>query len=159
MWLTSGSQIQAHACIGGKSVGDDIRKLDYGQHIVSGTPGRVFDMIRRRNLRTRNIKTLILDEADEMLNQVDISLNSLSSSVPNSLAFSDPYFICIYIILAVCPSLSFRSVSWSPPLALRCLRSSPTLPVSIHRRGAAGGRASGPNSEGEKEVLSPLTSR
>uniref|UniRef100_A0A7S0QCE9 RNA helicase n=1 Tax=Cryptomonas curvata TaxID=233186 RepID=A0A7S0QCE9_9CRYP len=62
-------QIQAHACIGGKSVGDDIRKLDYGQHIVSGTPGRVFDMIRRRNLRTRNIKTLILDEADEMLNQ------------------------------------------------------------------------------------------
>jgi hypothetical protein len=63
------AQIQAHACIGGKSVGDDIRKLDYGQHIVSGTPGRVFDMIRRRNLRTRNIKTLILDEADEMLNQ------------------------------------------------------------------------------------------
>lgn len=62
-------QVQAHACIGGKSVGDDIRKLDYGVHIVSGTPGRVFDMIRRRNLRTRNIKTLILDEADEMLNQ------------------------------------------------------------------------------------------
>ena len=66
-------QIQAHACIGGKSVGDDIRKLDYGQHIVSGTPGRVFDMIRRRNLRTRNIKTLILDEADEMLNQVRLA--------------------------------------------------------------------------------------
>ena len=39
------------------------------QHIVVGTPGRVFDMIRRRNLRTRNIKMMILDEADEMLNQ------------------------------------------------------------------------------------------
>jgi len=62
-------QVQAHACIGGKSVGEDIRKLDYGVHVVSGTPGRVFDMIRRRNLRTRNIKTLVLDEADEMLNQ------------------------------------------------------------------------------------------
>jgi ATP-dependent RNA helicase len=37
--------------------------------IVSGTPGRVFDMIQRRNLRTRNIKMLIIDEADEMLNQ------------------------------------------------------------------------------------------
>ena len=35
----------------------------------AGTPGRVFDMIKRRNLRTRNIKTLILDEADEMLNK------------------------------------------------------------------------------------------
>lgn len=45
--------LQAHACIGGKSVGDDIRKLENGVHIVSGTPGRVFDMIKRRSLRTR----------------------------------------------------------------------------------------------------------
>ncbi|CAH7674313.1 P-loop containing nucleoside triphosphate hydrolase protein [Phakopsora pachyrhizi] len=41
---------------------------DHGQHVVSGTPGRVYDMIRRRNLRTRNIKMLVLDEADELLN-------------------------------------------------------------------------------------------
>ncbi len=38
-------------------------------HIVSGTPGRVFDMIKRRSLRTRQIKVLVLDEADEMLNK------------------------------------------------------------------------------------------
>ena len=55
--------VQAHACIGGKSIGEDIRKLDYGVHIVSGTPGRVFDMIKRRNLRTRAIKVLILVRA------------------------------------------------------------------------------------------------
>ncbi|KAH9987802.1 DEAD-domain-containing protein [Russula vinacea] len=61
--------VQCHACIGGTSIGEDIRKLEYGQHIVSGTPGRVFDMIRRRILRTRNIKMLILDEADELLNK------------------------------------------------------------------------------------------
>lgn len=61
--------VQCHACIGGTSIGEDIRKLDYGVHVVSGTPGRVADMIRRRNLRTRNIKMLILDEADEMLNK------------------------------------------------------------------------------------------
>jgi ATP-dependent RNA helicase len=61
--------VQCHACIGGTNVGEDIRKLDYGQHIVSGTPGRVFDMIKRRNLRTRNIKMFVLDEADEMLNK------------------------------------------------------------------------------------------
>ncbi|KAH9938370.1 ATP-dependent RNA helicase FAL1 [Fomitopsis serialis] len=48
---------------------NDIRKLEYGQHVVSGTPGRVFDMIRRRSLRTRNIKMLVLDEADELLNK------------------------------------------------------------------------------------------
>eukprot|EP00620_Florenciella_sp_RCC1587_P013442 CAMPEP_0182560428 /NCGR_PEP_ID=MMETSP1324-20130603/3121_1 /TAXON_ID=236786 /ORGANISM="Florenciella sp., Strain RCC1587" /LENGTH=402 /DNA_ID=CAMNT_0024772775 /DNA_START=32 /DNA_END=1240 /DNA_ORIENTATION=- len=61
--------VQCHACIGGKSIGEDIRRLDYGVQIVSGTPGRVFDMIRRRNLRTRNLKMLVIDEADEMLNQ------------------------------------------------------------------------------------------
>ncbi|KAL4447561.1 hypothetical protein ABPG75_004780 [Micractinium tetrahymenae] len=61
--------VQAHCCIGGKSIGDDIRRLEAGVHIVSGTPGRVFDMIKRRSLRTRNIKTLVLDEADEMLNK------------------------------------------------------------------------------------------
>lgn len=60
--------VQCHACIGGTSVGEDIRKLDYGQHVVSGTPGRVYDMIRRRHLRTKNIKMLILDESDELLN-------------------------------------------------------------------------------------------
>ncbi|KAF9422837.1 hypothetical protein HW555_001621 [Spodoptera exigua] len=60
--------VKCHACIGGTSLGNDIKKLDYGQHVVSGTPGRVSDMIRRRVLRTRSIKMLVLDEADEMLN-------------------------------------------------------------------------------------------
>jgi len=32
--------VQCHACIGGHSIGEDIQKLDYGQHVVSGTPGR-----------------------------------------------------------------------------------------------------------------------
>jgi ATP-dependent RNA helicase len=36
--------------------------------MVSGTPGRVYDMIQRRVLKTRSIKMFILDEADEMLN-------------------------------------------------------------------------------------------
>ena len=35
--------VQCHVCIGGTSIGEDIRKLEYGQHVVSGTPGRVFD--------------------------------------------------------------------------------------------------------------------
>ncbi|KAK4785869.1 hypothetical protein SAY86_002558 [Trapa natans] len=61
--------IQAHACIGGKSLGEDIRKLEHGVHVVSGTPGRVCDMIKRRTLRTRAIKLLILDESDEMLSR------------------------------------------------------------------------------------------
>ncbi|XP_021830937.1 eukaryotic initiation factor 4A-3-like [Prunus avium] len=62
--------IQVHACVGGKSVGEDIRKLEHGVHVVCGTPGRVFDMIKRRTLSTRAIKLLVLDESDEMLSRV-----------------------------------------------------------------------------------------
>jgi len=61
--------VQCHACIGGKSIGEDIRRLEHGVQVVSGTPGRVYDMIKRKNLRTRNIKMVIIDEADEMLNK------------------------------------------------------------------------------------------
>lgn len=60
---------KCHACIGGKSIGEDIRRLESGVHVVSGTPGRVFDMLRRRHLKTRSIKLLVIDEADEMLNR------------------------------------------------------------------------------------------
>ena len=41
---------QCHACIGGTNVRTDIAKLEMGQHIVVGTPGRVFDMIQRKAL-------------------------------------------------------------------------------------------------------------
>jgi len=60
---------QCHACIGGTSVREDMSKLDGGQHVVVGTPGRVFDMISRKALRTRDIKQFVLDEADEMLSR------------------------------------------------------------------------------------------
>jgi len=43
--------------------------LEHGVQIVSGTPGRVYQMIQERHLRTKSIKMLILDEADEMLNK------------------------------------------------------------------------------------------
>lgn len=60
---------QCHACIGGTNVRADISKLELGQHIVVGTPGRVFDMINRRALDPHAIKIFVLDEADEMLSR------------------------------------------------------------------------------------------
>ncbi|XP_049849869.1 eukaryotic initiation factor 4A-III-like [Schistocerca gregaria] len=65
--IGSSMSVDCHCCIGGKNMGEDIRKLENGVQIVSGTPGRVYDMIRRQHLRTTEIKILILDEADEML--------------------------------------------------------------------------------------------
>jgi hypothetical protein len=39
--------VQCHACIGGTSINEDIKKLDYGQHVVSGTPGRYALAVKR----------------------------------------------------------------------------------------------------------------
>ena len=62
-------KVQCHACIGGRKISDDIKRLDYGVQVVSGPPGGFLDMLHRNHLRTRNIKVLVIDEADEMLNE------------------------------------------------------------------------------------------
>lgn len=54
--------------VGGTAVVDDIQELrNNPPHVVVGCTGRVFDMIKRRALSTRDIKICVLDEADEML--------------------------------------------------------------------------------------------
>ena len=62
-------QVKCHACVGGTSVREDTRILQGGVHVVVGTPGRVYDMLRRRALRADSIKMFVLDEADEMLSR------------------------------------------------------------------------------------------
>lgn len=48
---------------------EDTRILQGGVHVVVGTPGRVYDMLRRRALRADSIRMFVLDEADEMLSR------------------------------------------------------------------------------------------
>jgi len=62
-------KVKCHACIGGTSVRDDIDRLRDGQHVVVGTPGRVYDMVSKRHLRIDDLLTFVLDEADEMLSR------------------------------------------------------------------------------------------
>ncbi len=60
--------VRACAVYGGASMEKQIHELKRGANIVVGTPGRVMDHIRRRTLKLDNLRTVILDEADEMLN-------------------------------------------------------------------------------------------
>ncbi|MCL1949513.1 MAG: DEAD/DEAH box helicase [Turicibacter sp.] len=60
--------IQILAIYGGASYDPQIRALKRGVHIVVGTPGRVMDHMNRGTLKLQNLKVLVLDEADEMLN-------------------------------------------------------------------------------------------
>ncbi|NMF98007.1 DEAD/DEAH box helicase [Aromatoleum toluolicum] len=52
---------------GGQSMVVQLRQLSRGAHVVVGTPGRVMDHIERESLNLDGLKTLVLDEADEML--------------------------------------------------------------------------------------------
>ena len=52
---------------GGQEYGGQIRQLKRGVHVVVGTPGRVMDHMRKGTLDLSGLKTLVLDEADEML--------------------------------------------------------------------------------------------
>jgi len=52
---------------GGQDMGSQLRQLKRGAHVVVGTPGRVMDHLRRGSLNLNNLKSLVLDEADEML--------------------------------------------------------------------------------------------
>ncbi len=52
---------------GGQPIGPQIGSLEHGAHILIGTPGRLIDHLSRGTLSLRQIKTLVLDEADRML--------------------------------------------------------------------------------------------
>ncbi len=53
---------------GGANIETQIKQLNKGAHIVVGTPGRTLDLIKRKKLKVGDIRFLVLDEADEMLN-------------------------------------------------------------------------------------------
>jgi ATP-dependent RNA helicase DeaD len=59
--------VRIEAIYGGDSIERQIRSLKGGVHIVIGTPGRVMDHMERNTLKLDNVKMMILDEADEML--------------------------------------------------------------------------------------------
>ncbi len=60
-------EVRVLAVYGGTPIVSQLNELKRGAHIVVGTPGRTLDLIKRKALRVNDIKWLVLDEADEML--------------------------------------------------------------------------------------------
>lgn len=62
--------VKAFALTGGKALKDDLKRMQSsGCHVISGTPGRVLDLMKRQAVQTRNVQMLVLDEADELLSE------------------------------------------------------------------------------------------
>lgn len=66
-WLYAPAGGRVVSCIGGVDIRDERRELMSGAHIVVGTPGRLVDHIRRGSLDLCDIRSIVLDEADEMM--------------------------------------------------------------------------------------------
>jgi ATP-dependent RNA helicase DeaD len=76
-------RLKIQAVYGGASIDNQIRGLKKGVHIIVATPGRLIDLIGRRAARLSSVKTVILDEADEMLNMGFLdSINEILEEVP-----------------------------------------------------------------------------
>ncbi|HEX2989067.1 MAG TPA: DEAD/DEAH box helicase [Anaerolineales bacterium] len=60
--------VRVLAVYGGQPYGPQISRLNRGVDVVVGTPGRLLDLIERKALNIKHVRTLVLDEADEMLN-------------------------------------------------------------------------------------------
>lgn len=80
---------------GGQSIGPQIGSLEHGAHIIVGTPGRIKDHLRKKTLNLGQISTLVLDEADRMLDMGFFDdIESIIKETPKSrqtLLFSATY--------------------------------------------------------------------
>ena len=86
-------RITTQVVYGGADISRQIRGLKNNPHIVVGTPGRLLDLIRRKALKLQNIETLVLDEADEMLNMgfledIEAIISETPSETRQTLLFS-----------------------------------------------------------------------
>jgi len=59
--------ITTYSVTGGTPMREDLKALDKGVHFVVGTPGRIYDLMSRKALGREHIRVLIMDEADQML--------------------------------------------------------------------------------------------
>ncbi|ANU18545.1 DEAD/DEAH box helicase [Planococcus maritimus] len=83
--LGKDKNVRILSVFGGQEIGRQIRALKNRPQIIVGTPGRLLDHINRRTLKLENVNTLVLDEADEMLNMGFIEdIQSIMSNVPDT---------------------------------------------------------------------------
>lgn len=65
--FTKGMKLYSVSCVGGAPIVKQIKELERGVHVVIGTPGRVKDIINKKKLTMSHFGSVVLDEADRML--------------------------------------------------------------------------------------------
>jgi ATP-dependent RNA helicase DeaD len=77
--------VKVVAVYGGAAISDQIREIKKGVNIIVGTPGRTIDLMERKVLNFGTVSTVVLDEADEMLNMgFKEDINKILSKTPDT---------------------------------------------------------------------------
>lgn len=78
-----GMRLYSAVCVGGVNINPQIRQLRRRPHVIIGTPGRLKDLLQRGDLQLEHINTLVLDEADRMLDMGFINdIRTILTTVP-----------------------------------------------------------------------------
>ena len=78
-------EIKINSVYGGTDIKAQIKSLSKGNHIIVGTPGRVIDLIKRKEINLTKINTVVMDEADEMLNMgFKKDIDTILQKTPNN---------------------------------------------------------------------------
>ncbi|CAF5132459.1 unnamed protein product [Rotaria sp. Silwood1] len=120
--LSEHMNVTCHACIGGTNVHEDIKFLQAGAQVVIGTPGRIYDMLKRSAFCAEHIKMFVLDEADELLSRrYNEQIYDILTTLPRN--------IQVMVLSATIPSdlLEFTTKFMNDPIKVLIKREERTL--------------------------------
>jgi ATP-dependent RNA helicase DeaD len=78
------AEISIAAVCGGIPIKPQIERLKTATHVVVATPGRLVDLVKREAINIKNLKFLVLDEADEMVSALKEDLDTIIAGIPKS---------------------------------------------------------------------------
>lgn len=105
--------VKTVAIYGGSSMERQIGALQRGAQVVVGTPGRVLDLVRRRELRLDGVHTVVLDEADRMLDMgFIVDVETILARCPRDRQTALFSATMPYAILRICDRFMRRNPAW-----------------------------------------------
>lgn len=81
---SEGSEIRSASFIGGANVKRQLEKLKKNPHIIAGTPGRMYELIKQKKIKMHEVKMIVLDEGDQLL--IHEHLSTVQNIVKSTLA-------------------------------------------------------------------------
>lgn len=123
----AGLSMQAVLLLGGTSIDRQIDKLKKNPHFIFGSPGRILELIERGKVKTKRLRSIVIDEADRLLAGDSLEmLRDIIAAAPQDRQV-------IYVSATEQPESAAEILSLTPDLVKVCAASMPVNPNIIHK--------------------------